>query len=58
MKNMVQSYQERQVGLLEFIDFFNAWKDAATKQLQQQATLLAAAEELNYSTGTTIIPLK
>jgi len=58
MKNMVQSYQDRQVGLLEFIDFFDAYKDAATKQLQQQATLSNAAEELNYSTGTTIISLK
>ncbi|MEP6727096.1 MAG: TolC family protein [Bacteroidota bacterium] len=58
MKNMVQSYQERQVGLLEFIDFFDAYKDAATKQLQQQASLANAAEELNYSTGTTIITLK
>ncbi|MEO6314474.1 MAG: TolC family protein [Chitinophagaceae bacterium] len=58
MKNMVQSYQERQVGLLEFIDFFDAYKDAATKQLQQQSTLVNAAEELNYSTGTTIINLK
>ena len=58
MKNMVHSYQERQVGLLEFIDFFDAYKDAATKQLQQQATLLNAAEELNFSTGTTIITLK
>ena len=58
MKNMVQSYQDRQVGLLEFIDFFDAYKDAATKQLQQQATLTNAAEELNYSTGTTVITLK
>jgi len=58
MKNMVKSYQERQVGLLEFIDFFDAYKDAATKQLQQQATLLNAAEELNFSTGTTIITIK
>jgi cobalt-zinc-cadmium efflux system outer membrane protein len=58
MKNMVQSYQERQVSLLEFIDFFDAYKDAATKQLQQQYSLLTAAEELNYSTGTNIISLK
>jgi len=58
MKNMVQSYQDRQVGLLEFIDFFDAYKDAASKQLQQQSALANAAEELNYSTGTTIISLK
>ena len=55
MKNMVQSYQERQLGLVEFIDFFDAYKEAATKQLQQQATLINAAEELNYTTGTTIL---
>jgi outer membrane protein, heavy metal efflux system len=55
MKNMVQSYQQRQIGLLEFIDFFDAYKDAATRQLQQKTNLRNAAEELNYSTGTTIL---
>ena len=58
MKNMVQSYQDKQVGLLEFIDFFDGWKEAVTKQLEQQTTLVNAAEELNYSIGTTIINLK
>ena len=58
MKNMVQSYQDRQVGLLEFIDFFDGWKEAVAKQLEQQANLHNAAEEINYSTGTTIINLK
>ena len=57
MKNMVQSYQDRQVGLLEFIDFFDGWKEAVAKQLEQQANLHNAAEEINYSTGTTIINL-
>jgi outer membrane protein, heavy metal efflux system len=55
MQNMVQSYQQRQVSLLEFIDFFDAYKEAATKQLQQQTNLRNAAEELNYSTGTNIL---
>ena len=58
MKNMVQSYQERQIGLLEFIDFFDGWKEAVTNQLEQQTALHNAVEELNYSTGTTIIKLK
>ncbi|MFT3933246.1 MAG: TolC family protein [Chitinophagaceae bacterium] len=58
LKNMVQSYQDRQVSLLEFIDFFDAYKEAATRQLQQQASLANAAEELNYTTGTTIISIK
>jgi outer membrane protein, heavy metal efflux system len=55
MQNMVQSYGQRQISLLEFIDFFDAYKDAATKQLQQRTNLRNAAEELNYSTGTTIM---
>ncbi|HTL07619.1 MAG TPA: TolC family protein [Chitinophagaceae bacterium] len=58
MKNMVRSYQDRQVGLLEFIDFFDAYKDAASRQLQQASALAIAAEELNYSTGTTVITLQ
>lgn len=58
MINIEQSYQQRQLGLLEFIDFFDAWKDAVTKQLVQQTTLHNAVEELNYSTGTTVINLK
>jgi len=58
MKNMVQSYQERQIGLLEFIDFFDGWKEAVTNQLEQQTALHNAVEELNYSTGTTVINLK
>ena len=58
MKNMVQSYQDRQVSLLEFIDFFGAYNDAVTRQLQQQTNLRNAVEELNYSTGTTLINLK
>ncbi|MEP6748422.1 MAG: TolC family protein [Bacteroidota bacterium] len=58
MKNMVQSYQYRQVGLLEFIDFFDGWKEAVTKQLEQQTTLHNAVEELNYSTGATVINFK
>jgi len=55
MQNMINSYQQRQVSLLEFIDFFDAYKDAASKQLQQEANLRNAAEEVNLSAGTTII---
>lgn len=55
MQNMVRSYQQRQVSLLEFIDFFDAYKDASSKQLQQEVNLRNAAEEVNFSAGTTII---
>ena len=55
MQNMVQSYRQRQVSLLEFIDFFDAYKDATTNVIQQQSNLRNAAEELNFSVGATIL---
>src|SRR5262249_18653446 len=36
LQNMLLSYQHRQVGLLEFLDFFSAYKDARIKELQQE----------------------
>ncbi|MBS1609577.1 MAG: TolC family protein, partial [Bacteroidetes bacterium] len=58
MQNMIVSYKQRQVSLIEFIDFFDAYKDSRLKQLQQQANLRNAAAELNYTTGTSIINLQ
>ena len=53
--NMMQSYRQRQLGLLEFIDFFDAYKDANIRLRQQQLNLLLAKEELNYQTGTEVV---
>lgn len=53
--NMMQSYRQRQLGLLEFIDFFDAFKDANVRFRQQQLNLLLAREELNYQTGIEVI---
>ena len=58
MQNMISSYKQRQVSLIEFIDFFDAYKDSHLKQLAQQANLRNAAAELNYTTGTSIINLQ
>ncbi len=53
--SMMQSYRQRQLGLLEFIDFFDAYKDANIRLRQQQLNLLLAKEELNYQTGTEVV---
>jgi len=58
MQNMISSYKQRQVSLIEFVDFFDAYKDSHLKQLAQQANLRNAAAELNYTTGTSIINLQ
>lgn len=56
-ENMLQSYQQRQVGLLEFIDFANAYKETKLKILEQQAGLVKAIAELNYQAGKEVISL-
>ncbi|AXY78205.1 TolC family protein [Paraflavitalea soli] len=57
MKNMTESYQRREVSLIEFIDFFDAYKDTRTKQYQQIANQRNAVAELNYSIHQDIIQL-
>ncbi len=50
--SMVESYQQRQINLLEFLDFFNDYTDSQQKLLQQQLNLQLAKEELNYHTNS------
>jgi len=49
--NMLQSYTQRQIGLLEFLDFYNDYTDLQQKLLQQQLNLQLANEELQYHIG-------
>jgi cobalt-zinc-cadmium efflux system outer membrane protein len=53
--NMVKSYKQRQIGLLEFIDYFDAYKDVKLKSIQQNYNYLKAKEELNYAVGQDIL---
>lgn len=53
--NMLKSFKERQIGLIEFVDFFDTYKDTKLKMLQQQYNLQKAIADLNFATGTTII---
>lgn len=53
--NMLKSFKERQIGLIEFVDFFDTYKDTKLKILQQQYNLQKAIADLNFATGTTII---
>lgn len=55
LQNMLESYRQRQVSLLEFLDFFGAYKDAQIKQLQQETNFRQAMEEINLTTGKDII---
>jgi cobalt-zinc-cadmium efflux system outer membrane protein len=49
--NMLQSYRDRQISLLEFLDFFNDYTSSRQRFLQQQLDLQLAKEELQYNVG-------
>ncbi|WP_153799885.1 TolC family protein [Foetidibacter luteolus] len=53
--NMVNSYRERKINLLELMDFFNTYKDTEIRRIQLQLNWQLAAEELNYHAGADII---
>lgn len=57
MKNMLASYRQRDVGLVEFIDFFDAYKDTRIRQWQQVTNQRNAAAELNFITNLSILKL-
>jgi len=49
--NIAESYKQRQISLIEFIDFFCAYKDVQLKLFQQKLNLQLAKEEMNYQIG-------
>lgn len=56
-ENMLKSYEQRQMSLLEFIDFMDAYKDNKLKLVEQHNGLVHAIEDLNYAVGADIINL-
>ena len=55
--NMLKTYEQRQLSLLEFIDFMDSYKDTKLKLVEQHNGLVHAAEDLNYAVGKDIIQL-
>lgn len=56
-QNMTSSYRQRQIGLLELVDFIDTYKDTKLKLLDRNNSLLKAAEELNYSINKDLIKI-
>ncbi len=56
--NMLKSYQQRQINLLEFIDFMDAYKDTKLKLTEQHNNFLKSAEEINYTTNSNVINIQ
>lgn len=57
MNNMLNSYRERKVSLIEFIDFFDSYRETTLKQYQLVNDQRNAAAELNYTINQNIIKL-
>jgi cobalt-zinc-cadmium efflux system outer membrane protein len=53
--SMQKSFQQKQVGLQEFIDFFDSYRETKLKILQQQLNLQKAIADLNFAVGTTVV---
>ncbi|EHQ29143.1 outer membrane efflux protein [Mucilaginibacter paludis DSM 18603] len=53
--NMFKAYKQRQLSLVEFIDFFDSYKDTKLKVINQQYNLQKAIADLNFSVGATVI---
>ena len=58
LQNILKSYQARQISLLEFIDFVDAYRDTRLKVVEQHNSLVKAIEELNFTTYSTIINIQ
>lgn len=54
--NIVESYKQRQISLIEFLDYFDAYKDMRQRQMQQELNIQLAKEELNHQVGTDVLP--
>jgi cobalt-zinc-cadmium efflux system outer membrane protein len=57
-QNMLDSYQSRQISLLDFTDFIESYKDNKLKLVEQHISLVKAIAGLNYTVNSTIIPIQ
>ena len=51
----MKSFKERQISLVEFVDFFDSYKDTKLKILQQQYNLQKSIADLNFAVGEPVI---
>jgi cobalt-zinc-cadmium efflux system outer membrane protein len=54
-KGMSKAFQQKQISLQEFIDFFDSYRETKLKMLQQQLNLQKAIADLNFAVGTTVV---
>ncbi|MBD0404838.1 TolC family protein [Flammeovirga sp. EKP202] len=58
MGAVTKSYQHKQLSLLEFIDFFESYRDNLGQWYDTEMTLFQAQENVNYTVGKDIYPIQ
>jgi cobalt-zinc-cadmium efflux system outer membrane protein len=53
--NIAESYNKRQISLIEFLEYYKDYQDIRTQQLQQVLNLRLAKEDLNDVVGVDIV---
>src|SRR5690606_40330754 len=54
VNGMIDNFQKRNVSIIEFIDFFEAYNDVPTEMTRIKTQLVISAERLNLLTGKDI----
>jgi cobalt-zinc-cadmium efflux system outer membrane protein len=54
-RNIVESYNNRQISLIEFLEYYKDYQDIRERQLEQVLNLRLAKEELNDIVGIDIV---
>jgi len=52
LHEVLSNYQKRNIGLLEFLDFYDSYKQNTLQQNTIQFNRISAFEDINYYTGT------
>ena len=53
--NIYDSYKNRTIGLIEFLDYFESYKDTRFNLIEIETQLQKQAQQLNYETGKDIL---
>ncbi|WP_428328931.1 TolC family protein [Mucilaginibacter sp.] len=54
-ESLLSDYQSKKIGLVDFVDFFDSYKDTKSKILEQQFNLQKAIADLNFNVGSTVV---
>ncbi|OHX66835.1 TolC family protein [Flammeovirga pacifica] len=58
MESVTKSYQRHEISLIEFIDFFESYKENLSQLFDTEYALFSALELINYTVGKDIYPIQ